>query len=196
MLGAIPWAVVTAAFIAVVPLDAQVRPMSAEVPAPARARAPGASAADMARNWYGELQRLSGHLAQVHERALQNPELRRRRDALMQGIQQAMDAADPELRTLASRARQIPAEVQTAQRRGDAPRLRSLDREAAQIRARFMNVEAGVMRQPSVARQVRAYEELLRREMMRIEPLTESLLARSADLQRLLQAALGQQQQD
>ncbi|HEY7767638.1 hypothetical protein, partial [Longimicrobium sp.] len=160
------------------------------------ARAPGASAGDMARNWYGELQRLSGHLAQVHERALQNPELRRRRDALMQGIQQAMDAADPELRTLASRARQIPAEVQTAQRRGDAARLRSLDREAAQIRARFMNVEAGVMRQPAVARQVRSYEELLRREMVRIEPLTESLLARSADLQRLLQAALGQQQQD
>ena len=195
MVGSISWAVLMAACLAIAPAGAQVRPMSAEVPAPARARAPSSSAEAMARAWYGELQRISGRLSQVHELALQNPELRRRRNGLMQGIQQAMDDADPQLRALAARARQIPAEVQAAQRRADVTRLRELDREAAMIRTRFMNVEAGVRRLPAVAREVRAYEELLRREMVRIEPMTESLLARSADLQRLLQAALGQQEE-
>lgn len=194
-MGSISWAVLMAACLAIAPAGAQVRPMSAEVPAPARARAPSSSAEAMARAWYGELQRISGRLSQVHELALQNPELRRRRNGLMQGIQQAMDDADPQLRALAARARQIPAEVQAAQRRADVTRLRELDREAAMIRTRFMNVEAGVRRLPAVAREVRAYEELLRREMVRIEPMTESLLARSADLQRLLQAALGQQEE-
>lgn len=167
--------------------------MSSEAPAQPRSALPR-SAGEMARGWYAELQRISARLQQVHDRALEDPELRARRTALMETIQQAMDRTDPELPRLASRAEQIPAEVQAARGRGDAPRLQGLDRELGMIQARFMNVEQAVLRQPAIAREVRAYEEQLRAEMVRVEPLTESLLARSSELQRLLQAAVSPQQ--
>jgi hypothetical protein len=68
-----------------------------------------------------------------------------------------------------------------------------LERELAQIQARFMRVRATVLRQPDIARQAHAYEEQLRQRMIAIEPLTENLLSRSGDLQRLLQSALSPQ---
>lgn len=167
--------------------------MSAAVPVPS---APGATAGAAARGWYTELQRISTRLQRVHEAALQNPALRARRDALMRAIKDGMDEADPELRTIAARAERIPAEVEAARRQGDAQRLRALDREMAQIQARFINVEQGVLRQESVARQLRAYEELLRRQMIAIEPMTESLLARGTDLRRLLEATVSPAQRE
>jgi hypothetical protein len=66
--------------------------------------------------------------------------------------------------------------------------------EKAQIQARSMRVRGSVLRQPDIAQQARAYEEQLRRRMIQIEPLTENLLDRSRELQRLLQSALGAEQ--
>ncbi|HEX8394024.1 MAG TPA: hypothetical protein VF665_16905 [Longimicrobium sp.] len=192
MVGSVRAAALAACLVAF-PAYSQVRPMSAAVPVPA---APSASAGEAARGWYTELQRISVRLQRVHEAALQNPALRARRDALMRAIKAGMDETDPELRTLAARAERIPAEVQTARRQSDVQALRSLDREMAQIQARFINVEQSVLRQDAVRRQVRAYEELLRRQMIAIEPMTESLLARGTDLRRLLEATLSPAQRE
>lgn len=172
---------------------AQVRPMTAEVPETRSLEPrPGASASVI--NWYGELQSLSGHLQRVHDRALQDPALRQARDRLMVAVQHAMDAADPELPRLAQRVSQIQEEMGQAQRGGDAPRFQALEQERARIQARFMRVRATVLRQPEITRQSREYEEHLRARMIQIEPLTENLLARSRELQRLLQEALGERQ--
>ena len=173
------------------PAAAQVRPMSVEAPAPSRVMAPREPSRESVITWYGELQRIGAHLQWVHDRALQDPSLRAARDALMQTVKDAMDRADPELARLAERAAEIPAEHELATRRGDAARAQALHREMAQIQARFMNVEARVLRLPAVARQARAYEEQLRRRLVGIEPLTEELLDRSAQLQQRLQEALG-----
>lgn len=183
-----------AVFLALVsaPAGAQVRPMSAEAPAPSRALAPRDAARESVIAWYGELQRIGAHLQWVHDRALQDGALRAARESLMQAVKDAMDRADPELARLARRAAELPAEHEAATRRGDAARAQALHREMAQIQARFMNVEAEVLRQPAIARQARAYEEMLRRRLMTIEPSTDELLERSVQLQRLLQGALGQ----
>lgn len=181
-----------AACMVALPAGAQVRPMSAEVPSSARPSMPSAAAA--LRGWYGELQRISAHMQQVHGRALRNPTLLRERAELMDAIRRAMDTADPALQSLASRGRRISGDAEQARARGDGARLRELEREAALIQARIMNVEQYVRRQPAIARQVQAYENLLHGEMIRIEPLTESLLARASELQRLLQSTLSQQQ--
>ena len=68
--------------------------------------------------------------------------------------------------------------------------VQALEREDALIKARFMRVRDAVLNQPEIARQAHAYEEMLYRRMIQIEPLTESLVARSVELQRLLQSAL------
>ena len=186
-------AALVAACVMLLPAGAaaqQVRPMSADR---ARVEAPSASASALVRGWYAELQRLSRHLQDVHDRALEDAELRAARDSLMRALQGTMDRMDPALQRLAQRAERIPAEMESARARGDAPRFRALDQELAQITARFLNAEAAALRQPAVARQAREYEEMLGRRMMELEPMAESLLARSAELQRLLQAALGQQ---
>ena len=53
-----------------------------------------------------------------------------------------------------------------------------------------------MLRQPAIARQAHAYEERLRQRMIPIEPLTEALLARAGELQRLIQDALPQRRND
>jgi gas vesicle protein len=195
LLATIRRASALAVFVTLAPLAAaaQTRPMSAEVPG-TRSLAPGAaSTRESVINWYGELQSISRHLQGVHDRALQDPALRQARDRLMSTIQQAMDRSDPELPRLAQRVEQIQEEMAAARQRNDAARFQALEHEQAQIQARFMRVRGTVLRQPDIARQARAYEEQLRLRMIQIEPLTENLLARSAEVQRLLQQALGQQ---
>jgi hypothetical protein len=185
-----------AAFVTLAPLaaGAQVRTMSAEVPA-ARKASPVTDARESVISLYGELQSISGHLQRVHERALQDGSLRLARDQLMRAVQQAMDEEDPELPRLFVRAGQIAGEMQGAQQRGDAARYQALEHERAQLQARFMRVRATVMRQPEIARQSRAYEEQLRGRMIQIEPLTENLLARSRELQRQVQETLAEQEE-
>jgi len=195
--GSIRRAFALAAVVTALPLTAaaQARPMTVEVPG-TRSLKPEAGARESVINWYGELQSISTHLQRVHDRALQDRALAQARDQLMQAVQRAMDAADPELPRLAARVERMPAEVAAARQRGDADRLALLERELAQIQARFMRVRSAVLRQPDIARQAHAYEEQLRQRMIAIEPLTENLLSRSGDLQRLLQSALSPQPED
>lgn len=197
MVATIRRASVLAVLIVLAPLAAaaQVRPMGAEVPT-ARKLAPPAGASESVINWYGELQGISDHMRHVHDRALQDPALRQSRDRLMNVIQQAMDRTDPELPRLYARVSQLEAEMNQARARNDAARFQSLEMEKAQIQARFMRVRGSVLRQPEIAQQARAYEDLLRRRMIQIEPLTDNLLNRSRELQRLLGEALSAQQQD
>ncbi len=197
MAGSIRRAAALAAVLSIMPLAAaaQVRPMSTEVPG-TRSMAPRDAARESVINWYGELQGISARLQRVHDRALQDPELLRARDQLMLAVQRAMDAADPELPRLAARVQAMPSEVAAARRRGETGRLPGLERELAQIQARFMRVRSAVLRQPDIARQAHAYEERLRQRMIQIEPLTESFLARSGQLQQLIQSALPQRQEE
>lgn len=185
-----------AAFVALTPFAAaaQVRPMATEVPS-MRKLAPAPGARESVINWYGELQSISAHMQRVHDRALADPALRGARDRLMRIIQDAMDRADPELPRLFTRMGQVQTEMEAARGRNDAPRFQALEMEQAQIQARFMRVRSTVLRQADIARQARGYEELLRQRMVLIEPLTENLLARSTELQRLLQETLSAQQQ-
>ena len=184
-----------AVFVALVPFAAaaQVRPMATEVPA-TRALAPPPGARESVINWYGELQSISAHMQRVHDRALTDPALRGARDRLMRVIQDAMDRADPELPRLFTRMGQIQTEMDAARSRNDGARFQALEMEQAQIQARFMRVRSNVLRNADIARQARGYEELLRQRMIQIEPLTENLLSRSTQLQRLLQQALSAQQ--
>jgi hypothetical protein len=195
--GSIRRAAALAAAVSIMPLAAaaQVRPMSTEVPG-THSMAPRDAARESVINWYGELQGISARLQGVHDRALEDPELQRARDQLMLAVQRAMDAADPELPRLAARVQAMASEVDAARRRGETGRLPALERELAQIQARLMRVRTAVLSQPDIARQAHAYEERLRRRMIQIEPLTESFLARSDQLQRLIQSALPQRQED
>jgi hypothetical protein len=193
--GSIRRAAALAAVVSILPLTAaaQVRPQPAATQAPpSRSAAPRESVS----TWYGELQGLSNHLQRVHDQALRDPSLAQAREQLTTAIQRAMDAADPELPRLAARVQRMPAEISAARRRGDTDRIPELERELAQIQARFVRVRSDVLRQPAIARQAHAYEERLRLRMIQIEPLTEALLARTGELQRLIQDALPQRRND
>ncbi|MBW3572978.1 MAG: hypothetical protein KY467_17925, partial [Gemmatimonadetes bacterium] len=154
MAGSIRRAFALAAVVTALPLTAaaQVRPMAAEVPG-TRSTKPEDAARESVINLYGELQSISNHLQRVHDRALADASLARAREQLMVAVQRAMDAADPDLPRLAARVERMPAEVAAARARGDAERLSALERELAQIQARFMRVRATVLRQPEIARQ-------------------------------------------
>ncbi|HEU0012977.1 MAG TPA: hypothetical protein VFQ45_04805 [Longimicrobium sp.] len=170
-------------------LAAQVRPMSAEVPSGSRTPA----ARTEAMGWYRELQQISTRLQAAHDRALRDPALRQARQAFMEALDRAMDRIDPDLPRLLVRAQQVGAQMAAARDRRDGRALEALDREMAQIQARFMNARAAALSQPAIAEQARRYEDALRRGMMRVEPLTEQLLSRSDELKRRLKNALSQE---
>jgi uncharacterized protein YecE (DUF72 family) len=195
--GSIRRAAALVAVVSILPLTAAAqvrpRPMATQAP-PSRTAAPAER--ESVSNWYGELQGLSNHLRRVHDQALRDPGLAQAREQLTTAIQRAMDAADPELPRLAARVQRMPAEIAAARQRGDTDRIPALERELAQIQARFVRVRSDVLRQPAIARQAHAYEERLRQRMIQIEPLTEALLARTGELQRLIQDALPQRRND
>lgn len=197
MAGSIRRAVALAAVVSIVPLTAaaQVRPRPMGTQVPQSRNAPP-TARESVSNWYGELQELSGHLQAVHDRALRDPALAQAREQLTLAIQRAMDAADPELPRLAARVQRMPAEIAAARQRGDNDRISTMERELAQIQARVVRVRSDVLRQPAIARQAHAYEQRLLQRMIQIEPLTEALLARTGELQRLIQDALPQRRND
>jgi hypothetical protein len=179
-------AVMLAVFLAVIPLS-----LAAQQARPAAARTPAPNASEQFRAWYAELQQISTRLQRAHERALQDPELRGRQAAFMRLVKEEMDRADPQLAGLAERVQRMEAEARAAAQRNDAARVQALEREFAQIQARFINVESAVLQRPNVAAAARAYEQALRQRLVAVEPQVEPLLARTEELQRLLQRALG-----
>jgi chromosome segregation ATPase len=179
--------VVLAAFLALFPLA-----LAAQQARPASARTTTPTAEAQVRAWYAELQQISGRLQQAHDRALQDPQLRAQQVELMQLVKREMDRMDPQLAGLAERVSAMESEARQAAERNDRARLQALDREFAQLQARFMNVESAALQRPNVAAAARTYEQALRQRMVRVEPQVEQLLTRTEELQRHLQRALGQ----
>jgi predicted nucleic acid-binding Zn-ribbon protein len=180
--------VVFAAFLALMPFA-----LAAQQARPATARTPAPTASDQVRAWYSELQQISVRLQGAHARALEDQQLRTQQAAFMRMVKEEMDRADPALAGLAERVQRLEGEARAAAERGDQARLQALEREFAQIQARFINVETAVLQLPAVASAAQAYEQALRRRMVTVEPQVDQLLARTRELQGLLQRALGQQ---
>jgi hypothetical protein len=160
-------------------------PVAARVPSPAPT-APAARRDEM-RSWVSELQQIAARLQGATERALRgDSRLRAAQDSLAGEIERAMEGVDPGLRHLADRAQALTGDAQRASEAGDQARLGALMEEADRIQARFDAARAQVLRRPSLAARVKAYEARLRERLRGEEPQLDQLLARGTELQQHL----------
>ena len=171
------------AFTASGAVSAQTRAVTARAPAAESSR-------DAARAELRELQQIRARLQTAHNRASSDDALRTAQQALARDIKEAMEQIDPELPALADRVRRMEAEASAAQSRGDEARLQVLTRDFATIRQRFLRVQTEVLQRPDLAQRAQRLDEELHRRMLAVEPQTDSLLARSRELQERLRGAL------
>ncbi len=168
-----------AALLLPVSLAAQVRPMSTKAPAPAPTRAE-------VQRWYAEFQQIRARLQQAHDRAMEDPHFMSANESFMEDVKAAMDRADPALRQLAGRIRQLESLATGAQQRKDGGLLQALQQEYLRIRQRFLDVQARVLQEPAFVQRAQALERALRRKMSEFDPEVDRLLERSTELETLL----------
>lgn len=146
--------------------------------------------------WYAELQQIGARLQAAHARAMQDPALRARQEALARDFRAAVLRVDPGLAGVEGRARTMEAEARRAQQAGDQASFMKLMEEARQIEIRIMNAQKKLLEDPAFAGRVRAFETELRKKMVEVEPQTPQLIARAELLQGKLMQAMRQAQQD
>jgi hypothetical protein len=156
--------------------------MSTKAPAPAPSRAE-------VQRWYTEFQQIRARLQQAHDRAMEDPQLLTANESFMQDVQAAMDRADPALRLLARRVRQLDSLALGAEQRRDGGLLQVLRSEYLRIQERFLQVQARILREPSFAQRAQALERALLRKMSEFDPEVDDLLERSQELETLLARA-------
>ena len=159
------------ATLAVAPSLAAGQDAAATSAAPAAASAPAAPS---------EAQQIQQRLGQVQQQAMQDAALQ----AAFAEINTALEAADPEFKTLSDRARTLKADVATAQAASDNARLHQLAAEAKQLQTNLPAARARATQNPAVQEKVVAFRTALAEKMQQIDPEIPALLTRLGELQK------------
>lgn len=183
----------TAALAAVLLVPAAL-PAQAARPVGARSASPSAVTEATARQWITELQQIQARLQAVHNRVMQDPQLRNEQETLMRDVKAAMQRLDPGLDALAARVEGMQAEAASAVQRGDRVRLQQLNEQLIPIQQRFTRAQLQVMQQPGIRQRAAALEQKLHARMLAVDPETDRLINRGRELQgRLIRVAQQEQ---
>jgi hypothetical protein len=151
----------------------------AAIAAPGAVSAQDSAAAGLppqANEWLAEIQQIHVQLAELQERALQDPDLAARRDSLGNHIRVAMETIDPSLSQSMGRIEEMERQAAEAEAQSDSAKLTQLRGEAQQIEQQFIDAQQQALQLPDLAAEVTAFQQLLQ----------EKILATSADAPRLL----------
>jgi hypothetical protein len=157
-------------------------------PAVGSAQAPGAplELPPEAREWIAEIEQIHVQLAQLQERALQDPDLAARQDSLGNHIKVTMEAIDPSLAQNLGRIEEMERQAAEAEARDDEAKLAELREEARQIEQRFVAAQRQALQRPDLAAEFSAFQTLLQERMLQTDPDAPRLLARFQELERKL----------
>jgi hypothetical protein len=147
----------------------------AQPAAPAPAPAPAAPAQD-------ETARIQQRLQEIQQRAMADPALQAEAQAFSRDVLAAMGRIDPTVPQKTARASALRQEVAAAQQAGDNARLNQLAQEAQQLQAFFSSMRERAMADSQVVVKQQAFKERVIEVMKRVDPQTETLLARLQEL--------------
>lgn len=133
-----------------------------------------------------EVGRIEAALAEIEARALRDPELLRRDQALGEELMAAMVQADPGLAAAAGALPLLQARYSDAVAAGDAAAAAEVNRRIAAIEERYLRAQAAALREPSLAERVERFNTLLRRRMIETDAAAADLFERYAELRGLL----------
>ena len=138
--------------------------------------------------WLAEIQQIHVQLAELQERALQDPELAARRDSLGTHIRVAMETIDPSLTQSMSRMEEMERQAAAAEAQSDSTKLTELRTEAQQIEQQFISAQQQALQLPDVAAEFTAFQQLLQEKILATSPDAPRLLARFQELEQKLAA--------
>jgi hypothetical protein len=130
-----------------------------------------------------ELRQVNAKLEAIREKAMADPQLQSRQEALGNEVKAAMEKADPELPRSLARAAALDAEAIQAQQASDAAKLQKLAQEAEAIRMRFDEARYKALSQPEVAAKLDAFQSSVEARMTQVDPEAPSLIKRFQDLE-------------
>jgi hypothetical protein len=129
-----------------------------------------------------EITQIQARLQQIQQRALQDPELQAAQAQVGDEVVATMGRVDPTFTARSERAQAMQADIAAAQEAGDNERLHALAAEAEELQAAFGRARAQAMEDPELQSTIQAYQAQVVARMVELEPETETLLARLAEL--------------
>ena len=125
-----------------------------------------------------EADQIQARLVQIQQRAMQDAAV----VASAAEVNAAMEAADPEYRALSQRAEQLKAEIATAQAAQDNAKLRELAAAAQKLQGEAVAIQGRISANAEVQAKTTAYRNVVFQKMMEIDPQTQALVAKLAQL--------------
>lgn len=125
---------------------------------------------------------IQARLQQIQQRALQDPELQRAQERIGAEVVATMTRVEPTFTARSARAEAMPADIAAAREAGDNARLHELNAEAQELQTFFAATRAQAMQDPQLRESLQAYQARIVAKMVELEPETEQLLARLAEL--------------
>lgn len=152
-----------------------------QAPAPQAQQAPAMSPAlrDTLQTLLAEAQQIQQRLAALQQQAIEaNKELSAERDSIEQQIEATVVATDSQAAGRIARLKVLEAQFDSAQAAQDTAKLQSVVMEAQALNQQVQRERMAAMQQDSIAARIDAFREKLLAGMRKIEPQTDSLIAR------------------
>jgi uncharacterized phage infection (PIP) family protein YhgE len=151
------------------------------LPAPQAQQAPAMSPAlqDTLRTLLVEAQQIQQRLANLQQQAIEaNDALSAERDSIEQQIEATVVATDSQAAGRIARLKELEVQFDSARAAQDTAKLQSVVAEAQTLNQQVQQARMAAMQQDSIANRIDAFREKLLAGMRKIEPRTDSLIAR------------------
>lgn len=142
-----------------------------------------------------ELQRIQQELAEIQERALEDPELRSDRESLERQLDQEMEALDPEAPTKQARQEELATEFEAAREAGEEEAARELAMETQELQADLQRTRQAALQTEEMTAAIQSFQEEMLVAMNEVDPRTDSLVTRAEAIVAFLQERMAEQQQ-
>lgn len=138
-----------------------------------------------------EFQQIREKLDGIRDQALEAPELEKKRDALEAKLDAAMKAED--LKALEKKAEfeKLRTQMESAQASGNREKMGEIGPRLQQLGQSLQATQTTVMNKPEIAAAVESFQDAMIDQMKKVNPETESLMARAESLAKELQSAMG-----
>lgn len=138
-----------------------------------------------------ELRKVNKQLSEIRQQALQDSALQARRRELTGHIKSEMRALADSTASRVDRMDSLQSDLQTAQEEQDTAGAQTAVRELRKLQKALGPARKEVMKRPEVMKRVKSFQQAVRERMREINPKTDSLLKRAAEIRAQLQGGPG-----
>lgn len=138
-----------------------------------------------------ELRQVNQQLSKIRQQALQDSALQARRQELTSYIKEQMRGLDEATANQVDRMDSLQSDLQAAQQAQDTAGARAAVKELRKLQKAIGPARKKVMKRPEVMKRIKSFQQDVQERMREINPKTDSLLKRAAQIRAKLQGSMG-----